>query len=304
MNAIASTKLTRSGSALLLVLWALFLLSAAVFAFAKWIQQDLEIHAENNREIEARAMAHSGLALALHPDVTRLTPGLEETFSGGRGFQVRILSEGAKLNLRWILEGETPRKLTMFKQWLELRGLGFDERERLVDCLLDWTDADSDHRIAGVEDDGEYHPANRMLKSVEELEQVRGSEPLTSTEGWKEALTIHSQGPIDLISADPEILRLLPGISEAHIQRFVQFRRGKDGADGTIDDPVFKSLKEVQVFLGIGEAQFKEISGLAMVNDRTVRITSEGRSADVFRQVEVVIQKAGGRNQQPLFWKE
>ncbi|HEV7869221.1 MAG TPA: hypothetical protein VGO90_16150, partial [Chthoniobacteraceae bacterium] len=52
----------RAGSALLLVLWALLMLSAAVFAFAKWVQQDIVLHGQANREIEARAMAYSGIA--------------------------------------------------------------------------------------------------------------------------------------------------------------------------------------------------------------------------------------------------
>ncbi len=292
-----------SASALLLVLWALFLLSAAVLAFAGFIQQDIRVNAQGNRDLDAIAMAHSGIALALHPLVSQTTPGLEETFPGGLGFRVRIVSEGGKLNLKWLLEGEDPRKLTMFKQWLERRGLKFDERERFVDCLLDWIDSDSDYRINGVEDDGDYHAANRMLESVDELAQVRGSEPLLATEGWRDELTLDSNGPIDVLSASPDILRLLPGFGEAAIARFVQFRRGKDGVDGTIDDNVFKSLEDVRVFLGLSKQQFQEIGGLATVKDPTMRITSDGFAANVVRQVEVVVRKSGS-NPQILSWKE
>ena len=292
-----------AGSALLLVMWALLLLSAAVMAFAGFIQQNIKLHAEGNRDLDARAMAHSGLALALHPQVSQMTPGLEETFPGDLGYRVKIVSEGGKLNIRWLLEGEDPRKITMLKQWLERRGLTFDERERFVDCLLDWVDPDNNYRINGVEDEGEYHAANRMLQSVEEIAQVRGSDALTRTEGWRDALTLDSQGPIDVLSADPETLRLLPGFGEAAIQRFVQFRRGKDGVDGTIDDNAFKNLEDVRVFIGLSKAQFQEIGGLATVKDPTMRILSEGRAANVIRQVEVVARK-GGSNPTILSWKE
>lgn len=294
---------SRRGSALLLVLWALLLLSAAVFGFAKWMQQDLQLHSESNRDFEARAMAHSGLALALHPLVTKLTPGLQEDLGGGLGFNVKIVSEGGKLNIRWLIEGEDPRKLDILRKWLETRGLNYNEREVFVDCLLDWVDADSAHRLNGVEDDGDYHPPNRPLQDVEEIAQIRGSEPLTRTEGWKEALTIYSQGPIDLTAAEPELLRLIPGFSEAQIQRFVQFRRGRDGIDGTIDDPEFKKLEDVRVFLGISPAQFKDLGLLISVKDQTLHITSEGRSGDAYRHVEVVVLKTGG-NPQILSWKE
>jgi type II secretory pathway component PulK len=293
----------RRASALLLVLWALMLLSAAVFGFAKWMQQDIQLHGESNRDLEARAMAHSGLAFAMHPLVSKLTPGLEEEFSGQLGYRVKIQSEGGKLNIRWLLDGEEPRKIDILKRWLETRGLTFDERERLVDCLLDWVDADNAHRLNGVEDDGDYHAPNRPLQSVEEIAEVRGSEPLTRTEGWKNDLTILSQGPIDLTAAEPEILRLIPGLAEAQIQRFVQFRRGRDGVDGTIDDPEFKDLKSVQLFLGINEAQWKELGGLISVNDQTLRMTSEGHSAKAYRQVEAVVLKGGGKPT-ILSWKE
>ena len=166
------------------------------------------MHAAANRDLDAIAMAHSGIAFALHPMVTQMTPGLEETFPGGLGYRVRIVSEGGKLNIKWLLEGEDPRKLTMLKQWLERRGLKYDEREKFVDCLLDWVDADSDYRINGVEDDGDYHAANRPLQTVDEIAQVRGAEPLLATEGWRDQLTLDSNGPIDVLSADPDTLRL------------------------------------------------------------------------------------------------
>lgn len=288
---------------MLLVLWALLLLSAAVFGFAKWMQQDLQLHAEANRDLEAREMAHSGLALALHPLVTKLTPGLEEDLGGGLGYSVRIVSEGGKLKISWLIEGEDPRKLDILRRWLETRGLTYNEREVFIDCLLDWVDADNVHRLNGVEDEGDYHPPNRPLQSVEEIAEIHGSEPLTRTEGWKDALTIYSQGPIDLIAAPPETLRLIPGLSEAMIQRFVTFRRGRDGVDGTLDDPEFKMLDAVQPFLGINAAQYKQLGGLISVNDPTLHITSIGRAGNAYRQVEVVVLKTGG-NPQILSWKE
>ena len=267
------------------------------------MQQDIQLHGEANRDLEAREMAHSGIALALHPLVSKLTPGLEEDFGGGLGYKVKIVSEGGKLNISWLIAGEDPRKLDILKKWLESRGLSYNEREVFLDCLLDWVDPDSLHRLNGVEDEGDYHAPNRPLQSVEEIAQIRGSEALTRTEGWKEALTIYSQGPIDLTAADPQLLRLIPGLSEAQIQRFVTFRRGRDGIDGTLDDPEFKKLEDVQIFLGITPAQFKELGGLISVQDQTMHITSEGHSGNVYRQVEVVVLKTGG-NPQILSWKE
>lgn len=291
------------GSALLLVLWALVVLSAAVFSWVVVVQGELKVHGAGSRDVEARAMAHSGLALGLHPLVTQKTPMLEEEVGPELGYKVRIKSEGGRLNINWLLRGEEPRKLTILRQWLEGRGLEFQEREALVDGLLDYVDADNLKRSNGREDEGEYHPPNRELTSVDEIAQVFGAGPLLAGDGWKDELTVDSQGPIDLLATSPEVLRLLPGLGDARIEAFIKFRQGKDGVDGTIDDPEFKNLKEVQSFLGLGDAQFKELGGLVMLKDPTMHITSEGHSGNAYRQLEVVVRKAGA-NPQILSWKE
>lgn len=290
-------------SALLLVLWALVVLSAAVFAWVAMIQSDLLVHAEANRDVEARAMAHSGVAVGLHPLVTTRTPQIEEDVAAGLGYKVRLLSEGARLNINWLIRGEEPRKLAILKQWLVERGLEFQEIEVFVDCLLDYVDGDDLRHANGQEDEGDYRPPNRELTSVEEIAQVANAGPLVAQPGWKDDLTIDSQGPIDLTAAPIEILRLLPGIGETRLAAFVTYRQGRDGIESTLDDPEFKSLKEVQSYLGLSDAQFKELGGLVSLKDQTTRIISEGHAGNAYRQLEVVCRK-GLASPQILSWKE
>lgn len=292
----------REGSALLLVIWAIIMISAALMAWLNWAQTDLERSADANREVEARAMAHSGIAIALHPQVSEKTPGLEESM-GLMGFRVKIMGEGARLNINWLITEEQPMRLELLKHWLELHGLSFEERERFVDCLLDYVDADDVKRVNGVENEPGYTPANRPLQSLDELEKVKGAEPLLRSPGWKDELTIYSSGPIDLTSADEAILRLIPGFGEARIARFLQVRRGRDGVDFTEDDMVFKNFKEVGQWLGMSNAQLQELQRYATVKDSTQRIISEGYSSDVVRQIHVVAQKSGG-NPAIRYWKE
>ena len=261
------------------------------------------MHSEQNRGLEAQAMAHSGLVLAMHPRVTRLTPLPEEKVVPGQSYLVRTVSEGGKLNINWLLTGESEMKMMILKQWLERRGLDFKQREVFIDCLLDYVDGDAVHRLNGREDEKDYHPANRELQSVDEIAQVAGSGPLVSRPGWQDDLTIYSQGPIDLTAASPEILRLIPGLGETRVQQFVQVRRGKDGLDGTPDDYIFQDLAAIQQFLGLNAAQFAQLTGLVGINDSTLRIISTGKSGEVTRQVEVVVRK-GGDKPQILLWKE
>jgi hypothetical protein len=291
------------GSALLLVIWAIIMISAALMAWLNWAQTDLERAADANRDVEARAMAHSGIAIALHPQVTEKTPGLEESLNGMMGFRVRIKGEGGRLNINWLINEEQPPRLDMLKRWLELHGLSFEEREALVDCLLDYVDADNVKRLNGGEDEPGYVPANRPLQTLDELENVKGVEPLLRSPGWKDELTIYSSGPIDLSSAEEAVLRLIPGFGEARIVRYLQLRRGKDQLDATEDDMVFKNFKEIGQWLGMSPAQLQELQRFATIKDTTQRIISEGYSSDVVRQIDVVAQKSGA-NPAIRYWKE
>ena len=179
-------------SALIFVRWALFLLSAAVFAWVKIIQQDIEISGRENRNIEALAMAHSGIAIGLHPLVSRKTPLLEEQIADDMGYRVTMVSEGGKLNINWLIAGEEPRKLEILKQWLALMDLNFKDREIFVDSLLDYVDGDNDPHLNGIEDKDDYHPANRPLQSIDEIRLVANAKLLTEKPGWKDQLTIHA----------------------------------------------------------------------------------------------------------------
>ncbi len=292
------------GAALLIALWAIIVLTGAVLLWAGYIRQTVAVSGENFNDVEARAEAHSGLAIAMHPLTSKETDALKLEENNDPGFRVRMVSEGAKLNLNFLFAGEDPRKLDIFKRWLDSRGIDYQARDRMVDCILDWLDADNVKRTNGQEDSAGYHPPNRgQFLTVEELAEVAGTEPLTSQPGWKDDLTVYSQGPIDLTAANENILRLLPGVGDLAIGNFLQWRRGGDGIDGTQDDPVIQKLETVQIFLGLNKTQWQALGGLIMLRDSTWQIISEGWSGKVVRQVSVVVRK-GSQNPQILNWQE
>ena len=303
---IALQKKFRRGAALLIALWAIIVLTSAVLLWAAYIRQTITVSGESYNDTEARAQAHSGLAIAMHPLVSKETDALTMEEGNDPGFRVRMVSEGAKLNLNFLFNNGNPeeRKLEIFKRWLENRGIDYQARDRMVDCILDWLDADNVKRTNGQEDAPNYHPPNRgTFLSVEELAEVAGTEPLTSQPGWKDDLTVDSQGQIDLTSADAHILRLLPGVGDLGIERFLQWRRGGDGIDGTKDDPVIQKLETVQGYLGMTKTQWNALGGLITLRDNTWQIISEGWSGKVVRQVTVVVVK-GSQNPQIRRWKE
>jgi hypothetical protein len=291
------------GGAIPLAFWAITILTGAILAWAAWIYQGTKLASEAMLDTEARVMARSGVTVALHPQVTKFTALLTHDFTPDSGYKVEMIGEGGRLNLAWILTGEDPRKLNLFKQWLEYRGLDYYQREVLVDSLLDYVDSDDAVRVNGREAKDDYVPANRPLQSVDELKQVYGTDPLTRQPGWRDKLTLLSQGPIDVAAADEDVLRLIPGFGEARLQRFLQVRAGADQQFGTEDDVQFQNLEDVRSVMGLSQAQFQELGGLIMVNDPTWHLAAKGRSGKVIRQIEVVARKTG-QNPQILSWKE
>jgi len=292
------------GSALLLSLWALLVLSVAVFGLAKFVNQGIEGVRDANLSLDAKALAHSGLVVALNPDVHPQTPALVADFGQNRGYKARMVGEGGKLNLNFLLAGEQPQHLDILKNYLRYRGLKFAEIQTLVDCMLDWVDPDNLKHINGAEDEGDYHPANRPFVSLEEVAKVKGSGPLIAIPHWEDDFTLYSNGTIDLQSASVAVLSCLPGVGEARARLLVQVRQGPDKLDGTIDDHQFKDLNEALSFLGFsGQGTTSPLSGLVGINDPTYHIISVGTSGKVDRQVEVVAQKVGARPN-ILLWKE
>ena len=70
------------------------------------------------------------------------------------------------------------------------------------------------------------------------------------------------------------------------------------------DDPQIQSIDQLlKQYLWFNQLQIKALSGLVMINDKTMRITSTGQVGKVIRQVEVIARKPGG-NPQIISWKE
>jgi len=113
---------------------------------------------------------------------------------------------------------------------------------------------------------------------------------------------LNSAGPVDLAWASRDVLRALPGMTDAIVDQFLQIRRGPDGIDGTEDDAQFKSLEEVRSALGLSQEQFQQLASLVGFKDQVYRIVSVGRSGEAERTVQMVVRKIGNRPQL-ITWK-
>jgi len=292
-------------AAIMLALWALFLLSAMVISWALDINTRLTISGSANRLLEAEAMACSGAEVAMHPSVKPGSIALRGSFPPNQSFETRITGEGGRLNLKFLLAGENPANLELLRKYLEVKGVDLNERDRMIDCLLDWVDPDNAVRLNGAEDEPGYKPTNGPLKTLDELKRVKGWEEFTSQPNWDADFTLNStDAKIDINSASRDVLLALPGFTEMVADRFLQMRRGPDDIEGTEDDVLFDA-QQVQIALGFRADQFNQLAALIRYDSQVVRIVSVGKSGPATRTVRVVIYKQGGGIRLiPGSWKE
>jgi general secretion pathway protein K len=294
----------KRGAALMLSLWALFLLSAMVISWALDINSRFTLSGVANRALQAEALACSGAEIALHPSVQPGSGVLQGRPAPNQSYEANISGEGGRLNINWLVAGEDPDRLEVLRKYLENKGVDLNERDRMIDSLLDWVEPNTGlHHLNGAGDSENYHPSHTLLTRIEELKKVSGWQEFTSTPGWDNELTLNSTGPVDVAWAARDVLLALPGMSDGRVDQFLALRRGPDRIDGTADDAKFRSIEEVGAALGFTPEQFQELRGLIGFNDQVMRVVSVGKSGDVTRVVQMVFRKVGARAQL-ITWKE
>jgi general secretion pathway protein K len=294
----------RRAAAILLALWALFLLSAMVISWALDINARLTLSSSANRALEAEAMACSGAEIAMHPSVKPGSPILRGGLAPHQSYQARITGEAGRLNLNLLLGTENLANIEVVRKYLEVKGVDLNERDRMIDCLMDWIDPDNLVRLNGAEEDGDYKPKNQKLRTLDELKRVRGWEEFTARPDWDADFTLSTpDGKIDINWASRDVLLSLPGFTEPVADRFLQMRRGPDDIEGTEDDVVFTNQQEVQIALGFRQDQFNQLANLITVNGPVVRVESVGKSGNFMRTVRMVIFKQGN-SIRLISWKE
>lgn len=307
-----------SGAALLLALWALFLLAGVVFAWALNINSHLTVSATANRVLSAEAMASSGAEVALNPTIKPASANLHRK-TGNESYDVEMTGECGRFNLNLLAPGgvENPVLVAAVRQYLNIKGVELNDLDVMMDSLLDWiTPTKGLRRLNAPEETDDYRPSHAPLTSVEEIKKIFGWAKYTSQPGWDEDFTTVIGGcqQIDAAYASRDVLRAL-GIPDEFVDRFLQARRGPDALDGTADDPQMDQQTAFSL-LGLGAAapgtpkppQANGIQNLIVFKspNPVFRILSVGKSGDVSRSVEMIVlkQTAGVGRPQVFSWKE
>ncbi|HEU5245606.1 MAG TPA: hypothetical protein VFU09_00805 [Candidatus Udaeobacter sp.] len=298
----------RSGAALMLALWALFLLSAMIISWALDINSRLAVSGNASRVLDAEAMASSGADLALHPLIKPNSANLHRQMGNGEGYDVQMRGECGRLNLKFLTLGEDPAKLAILRRYLTLKGVELNDLDTMIDSLLDWVSPGQGiHHLNACPETDDYQPLHAPLTSVDDLKKICGWAAFTSKPGWDEDFTVCDQcnQGIDVAWASRDVLRAL-GIGDDYVDRFLQLRAGPDGVDGTADDTQFNDARDALTRgLGLNSQQISQVQNLAGFNFPVFRVVSEGKSGNVSRSVQMIVSKGVGVGRpQVISWKE
>src|SRR4029077_20215845 len=247
-----------SGAAIMLALWALFLLSALVIAWALDINSRLAISGEGTRMLKAEAVACSGAEVAFHPSTKPGSPNLDGQLDGGATYHARLTGEGGRIDLNWVASGPGP--VEVLRRYLENKGIDLNERDLMIDALLDWVQPGTGlHRLNAPEESDDYHPAHAPLTRVDELKKVAGWAEFTSVPAWDDDFTVNTRQGIDPQWASRNVLLALPGVTNEMVDRFIQLRQGPDQIDGTEDDVQFKSVNDFLSAIGFNPQNAQQV---------------------------------------------
>jgi len=337
----------QQGIALILVLWIIAILSMMSLEFTYSMRTQLSITRNILDETKAYYLARAGFNLAIihllvynklrtlkrygkegEVQQTMETEELDWSWIGtgepkeidwqeGR-LQIKISDEGGKLNINLASQLQLRKLLT-------ITGVAGQERDIIVDSILDWRDTINLHRLNGAEDDyyesldPPYSCKDGYFDTIEELLYVRGVTPeifygtggeegeseQPSYQGLAPYITVYPTFPhptaINVNTAPALVLQTIPGITEEVAQLIIMERERE----------IFSSIDDFWLRVG------RQIEGgnFGLIQQRintsppttcTIEVTGQPTGSQVKRTIRAVI-KLRPYSSPPyrvLYWKD
>lgn len=228
----AARMLTQRGMALVLVLWALALLTVIAGSFSFSMRTEAVLAQNLVATAQARALADG----AVHRAVFELLKPEADAAKWKPDGKIHAWEEG-EAKIRVVITGESGKidlnvaSDMLLKGLFQSAGLGEEESMALLDAVLDWRDADELRRPNGAEladyaaAGSKYAPPNAPFVTLEELQQVKGMSPALYRR-IRGSLTIFSgQSGINPALASRQALLALPGAEAAQVDAYIVQRQ-------------------------------------------------------------------------------
>jgi len=297
---ISNEQAASRGAALMAVIWLIAVLGIATMAALRVITFDAEVASAKIHGSRARQVAEMGIAVGSNPAVKRSDPILRQmNGETGEGFEVRVISEGGRFNINYILLQEDKALLReIFSKW----GLEIEDAQNVADALGDWVDPDDNVALNGAEV-AEYEkagrvnqPFNRPFYDISEMRLVRGMDLVEAMKpDWRDWFTVWSGGALDVNEASAEMIAAAAECPVEQADIIPEKVRGDDGQRDTIDDVPFQNAAAALDLLGIDTEGRPDLARRFTANDQTTRIESIGYAEGSKRKINVIVRNRTGK---------
>jgi general secretion pathway protein K len=296
---------TTSGSALLLVLFTLLLISGLILGALSFLESGVEDYGALNHQFRARQLARSGLAFGLNPQLTNQdTNLLNQKLKPNGEFHVVISSESTKLNINTLLgQGRDDILQTLFLKW----NVSLKAVNEAINGLKKWTNGNQEIQPVGTNapqpapgqqvTQGEGQQGGielvRPFLAVSEMAQVPGFNAVVEAKpDWADYFTVWSDGTIDVNLASPEMISLVTGVTLAQATQVVHHIWGPDGIPFTSDDQPYQNWNDVMLQLGMSSQQFQIVQNLLSLQSTVDRVDSTGMVGNYSTTISVVAKRS------------
>jgi type II secretory pathway component PulK len=285
-----------AGVALIVVLWAVALISAAMLGLAAILQRQLGQEVAALQNSRATLVAESGLQMALNPQIqpamaTEASQVLSGELRSGWGVPVRfevgaedLRGEDGKINLNALAMGDREFCRRVLTNLLGAWDVNPTTSSAFIDALLDYVDPDD--QTTGNNDLTEALAKNGPLETLDELERVPGWAQVmeeSTVKNWTQKFTIFGSGKLSLKSAEQDVIEAWLTLNSGAAANFIQARRGVDGIEGTPDDVVNVGL--------LRQLTAEEQARTNLGSEDLWRVTSTGYVGEVKRKVVALISR-------------
>ena len=307
-----------SGVALIVVLWAVGLISTALFGLVAILQRQIGQEVAALQNARAMLVAESGIQMALNSqlrpedmgEACRQLSGRLQVgwYTGKTPVEVRfeieskdMSEDAAKININALLLGDKTLARSVLQNLFARWEVNLTTSSALIDALLDWVDADG--LSTGSNSGTEKNVRNGPFEKIEELEKVGGWAEMAkeAKEGSKgvDALskfTVYGAGKLSLRSAEQDLIEAWLGLGAGAATNFMSQRPGPDQISGTPDDVVNQTL------LGANPSGWAD--RVNAEEEDLWRVTSTGFVGKAKRKVVALISRKTNPPQVKARWSE
>lgn len=309
----------RRGVALIIVLGFVALLSLLVAGMIETLRVRMVDGQERSQRASLRADADSAI------DVLRARLAVFESDADGIYLNTADLEkiaadplagwtppDGATVSVRLRDESGlfaiNTTNTTALKNLFESVGVGESRATGLADCLADWVDPDNNRRAQGAEADA-YGvpglPANRKLRSFDELRRVRGFDDVffesdgKPNELGKELESVVSfidtgNGP-NVNTAPEAVLRALASRTGADSAAIMAFRSPLNYPDDRSHQAVFKNAGDLSRI-----TPSSDFTGQVSYASRGIRVVVTVTKGDIAYIADAVLANNTGNRARPI----